>query len=346
MLGRPRLAVIGLGRMGGLHREALSKLSESADLAAVCDVDASKLVSMREVSLKVRSFTDIRELIESVEIAGCIVATATRSHIEVVRMLLDRGLHVFCEKPFGLERDSAISLGKLARARGLILRVGFWRRFSPPWIHAKRLIDSGAVGDVVFLRLSQWDAAPPPPEFCDPTSSGGLAIDCGVHEFDLLEWLTRTRVCEIDAFALPLVDRTLAEVGDIDNLAIAARLESGAVGIIDLSRNCRYAEDVRTEILGSDGAIFVETVPTWKVSLGTRKGLTEIARGGDAFFEGVVGEIRSFVEAIRFKDVTETVGAGASARALDLAKAAVYSSQVGQRVRIPTHQHNVGDSTV
>src|SRR5205814_9135642 len=64
---------------------------------------------------------------------------------------------------------------------------------------------------------------------------------------------------------------------------------SSDLGLIDLSRNGRYADDVRIEILGSDGAIFVETHPAQRVRLGRRAGLETVweRAGEDAFRAGV-----------------------------------------------------------
>ena len=143
---------------------------------------------------------------------------------------------------------------RLARDQGRVLQVGFWRRFAPPWRTAKERIDAGEIGTPVYVRLAQWDGDPPPASFCDPAVSGGLAIDCGVHEYDLAEWLTGRRITRVSAWALPLVEPSVGEAGDLDNLLAVLELEGGAVATVDLTRNARYGDDVRTEILGSQGA--------------------------------------------------------------------------------------------
>ena len=86
--------------------------------------------------------------------------------------------------------------------------------------------------------------------FATRASAGVLAIDCGVHEYDLAEWFTGQRVVRVRAHAAPIVDRSLAEVGDVDNLVAVLELDGGAIATVDLSRNCRYGDDVRTELLG------------------------------------------------------------------------------------------------
>ena len=208
-------------------------------------------------------------------------------------------------------------MGSEAGSRGLLLQVGFWRRFAPPWAVARELIAAGAIGRPLLLRLSQWDADPPPAAFCDPTSSGGLAIDCGVHEFDLAEWLTGLEVTQVTARNLPLVDESLATVGDVDNLVAVLDLEGGAAATVDLSRNCRYGDDVRTEILGAEGALFVDLLPSSRTRLATSAGIETVAGSvvADAFGAGVKAQAEVFARAVGGEAV-DFPGAAASSRAV------------------------------
>ena len=109
--------------------------------------------------------------------------------------------------------------------------------------------------------------------------SGGLAIDCGVHEYDLAEWLTGRRVLQVSAWALPIVDagRRRRPV-IVDNLVAVLELDGGAVATVDLSRNARYGDDVRTEVLGSNGALLVDLLPTSRTRLGDAERRARAAR--------------------------------------------------------------------
>jgi len=216
-----------------------------------------------------------------------------------------------------------------------VLQIGFWRRFSPPWVEARRLIDAGAIGKPLTIRLAQWDANPPPAEFCDPKVSGGLAIDCGVHEYDLAEWLTGLGIRSVTARNLPVVDRALAAVGDVDNLVALLDLEGGVVATVDLTRNARYDDDVRTEILGSAGAIFVDLLPTGRARLADATGVTEVSGSQvpDATAAGVAGQARAFAAAVRGVAV-ELPAAEASSRAVGVGRAVQRAAASGERVNV------------
>jgi predicted dehydrogenase len=210
----------------------------------------------------------------------------------------------------------------MAAERELVLQVGFWRRFAPPWRVAKDCIAAGEIGRPLMVRLAQWDADPPPPTFCDPAVSGGLAIDCGVHEFDLAEWLTGRPITRVAAWALPIVDAGVGAAGDVDNLVAVLELEGGAVATVDLSRNARYGDDVRTEVLGSDGALLIDLLPVSRTRLGTASGMRELADSvvDDAMAAGVAGQARAFAAAVRGEAV-EVPLAPASRRATRIGRA-------------------------
>ena len=201
------------------------------------------------------------------------MATPTLTHPDVVEAALAAGLHVLCEKPLSLDAARGDRLGAIAAQHGRVLQTGFWRRFSPPWRMAKQHLDRNEIGTPLLLRLAQWDGDPPPPAFCDPAVSGGLAVDCGVHEYDLAEWLTRRSIRRVSAWTLPAVDGGVREAGDVDNLVAVLELDGGAVATVDLSRNARFGDDIRTEILGSDGALLIDALPAGRTRIGTRAGM-------------------------------------------------------------------------
>jgi len=331
-----RIAVIGLGRMGAAHVSALGAV-EDISVVALADVRRAALVAASELHPDAATYHDPGEAIQDESAEAVLLATPTPTHPVLTEASLEAGKHVLCEKPLALDPVVSDELGARAAASGLVLQIGFWRRFSPPWQTARDAIVSGRIGSPVLLRLSQWDADPPPAEFCDPAVSGGLAVDCGVHEFDLAEWLTGRQLVEMRADSLPTVADEIAAVGDVDNLLISAELEGGARAVVDLSRNARYGDDVRSEVLGSDGAVFVEMLPVGRTRLGDASGL-ELVVGSetgaeDPMMAGIRGQAAAFARAVR----GEAVGlpdATASSRAVRAAMAANESLHIGAPVPI------------
>ena len=323
-----KLAVIGIGRMGRVHARTLNQIDE-IDIVAIVD---SRLEAVEPLAreLNASPCSSIESILREESIEAVLIATPTPTHPSMVRTALDAGLHVLCEKPLSLDPAEGTNLGELADRLGLLLQIGFWRRFAPPWRAAKRALEEGAIGDPVMIRLSQWDANPPPPAFCDPAVSGGLAIDCGVHEFDLAEWLTGSTVTSVIGRNLRLVDAEVGASGDVDNLVAMLALADGVTATVDLSRNSRYGDDVRTEILGSEGALLVDLMPTGRTRIATADGIhvLEDSRADDATTDGIANQACAFVARVRGESV-DVPTAAASSRAVAIGRALQRSAETG-----------------
>jgi predicted dehydrogenase len=313
--------------MGRFHLRALSTV-EDLEIVALAEPSTAAMEEAAALAPGATRYDDIAAALTHPGLDACLIAAPTPFHPAMVRSAIDAGLHVLCEKPLALDAAESTRLGEAAADRGVVLQVGFWRRFSPPWQAAKACIDAGAIGVPLMVRLCQWDAAAPPATFCDPSVSGGLAIDCGVHEYDLAEWLTGRRIVGVSAWALPVVDPGVGAAGDVDNLVAVLELEGGAVATVDLSRNARYGDDVRTEILGSQGALFVDLLPTGATRVGTDTGITLVAgsQSDDPTAAGVIGQALAFAEKARGEAV-DVPGAEASTRAIEIGDAVNHAAR-------------------
>ena len=328
------LALIGVGRMGSFHARALATTS-AVSVVAIADAHRPSIDALRAVHPEATAYESPEHAFAHAGVEACLIATPTPTHPALVAAALDARLHVLCEKPLSLDPTESDRLGARAIAADRILQVGFWRRFSPPWARLREALVAGRVGSPLYLRLSQWDADPPPASFCDPAVSGGLAIDCGVHEFDLAEWLTGLRIERVRAWSPPPLDGGLAEVGDVDNVLAVLELTGGVVATVDLSRNARYGDDVRTEVLGSQGALFVDILPLGRTRIGTSTGVKVLAGSevDDATVAGVVAQAEAFAAAIRGGQL-ERPGAEASARATRVGHAVARALQSGEAVEV------------
>jgi predicted dehydrogenase len=326
-----RVALIGLGRMGIVHAQALAEIS-TIEVAAVADERPEAIERAAHLLGDARRYASAHEALIDPAIEACIIVTPTDSHYELARAALRRSLHVFCEKPLTLDQAQAAELSALGNEAGTVLQVGFWRRYFGGLQQAKELLAAGAIGQPVFVRAAQWDRAAPLPEWCSPSRSGGIFVDMGVHEFDQLEWLLGDQVSEVEGKPFPIADPAIGAAGDYDNAGVLLRFATGTVGFIDLSRNGRYADDVRLEALGTDGAIFVETHPVARVRLGDADGLRTVWEDetNDPFAAAIVSELEAFARAVRRVGADHYPGAAQSIRAVALATAARHSSETGK----------------
>ncbi|MDR9451952.1 MAG: Gfo/Idh/MocA family oxidoreductase, partial [Acidimicrobiia bacterium] len=119
---------------------------------------------------------------------------------------------------------------------------------------------------------------------------------------------------------------------DPDRLAVLD-LSGGAAATVDLSRNCRYGDDVRTEVLGENGAIFVDLLPAGRTRLATAAGVEVIAGSetADPFAAGIRAQAEAFARAVRGEPI-EVPGAAASRQAIVIGRAVQRAAATGKPV--------------
>jgi predicted dehydrogenase len=148
--------------------------------------------------------TDWRPVMDRSAIDAVIIATPQDSQVEIARVAIDAGIHVLVEKPAARHVDELLGLPQLAAKRNVRVRVGFNHRYHRAFQRARRLVDSGILGPLLYLRAryghggrlgyaSEWRAQP-------QRSGGGELIDQGVHLIDLARWFLGEFV-EVNGFA-------------------------------------------------------------------------------------------------------------------------------------------------
>lgn len=251
-VGRPtRFAVIGIGRIGSQHAAAIASSSRVA-LSAIVDPNPQALASV--ASSHVATFDDLDGLLGATEIDAAVVAAPSALHVELVTRLLDAGIAVLCEKPCGLRSADVLGLGELSARTGVALQIGYWRRFVPALSQLQSRIAAGELGEIAMLIAAQWDGEPPSDEFRNPASSGGIVIDMGVHDLDMVRWLTGQEITDLRGFASEV---TWGEPlpGDPETVNLVIRLSGGASAVVSLARRHPPGDLCRLDVLGGDHAV-------------------------------------------------------------------------------------------
>ena len=185
-----RLAVIGLGKMGLSHLSIANALDEF-EVVAVCD--NSRLVTDvlgRVTGLK--GFNDYDDVLKLEKLDAVLIATPTIAHEPMIRKALDRGLHVFAEKPLTLNSAASRELADLAAEKGLVAQVGYHNRYVGTFAEAARLIAGGALGKVSHALAESY--GPVVLRRTKPTwrgkagQGGGCLHDYAAHPINLLNW--------------------------------------------------------------------------------------------------------------------------------------------------------------
>lgn len=187
---RVRVGVVGVGKMGLSHLSIARALGD-VDVVGVCD-STDYVLGVLGKYTGLRTFGSVERMLDEAEPDAVIIATPTGSHADLVGSVLDRGLHVFCEKPLTLQAAESRELAQRAAARGLVAQVGYHNRFIATFAELKRLLDAGAVGRpghilaeaygpvVLKQKGATWRSR--------RAAGGGCLYDYAAHPIDLVNW--------------------------------------------------------------------------------------------------------------------------------------------------------------
>jgi len=277
--GVVELALVGAGRMGRMHLRALGP----AGRVSITDV-VEPAAAGREVLRdgRYRLHARLADLLAARRPDGVLVAAPTDRHTEIARTALAAGIPVLCEKPAGLAWREIEETGRLAEQRGVAFQVAYWRRFVPSMVALRERIGAGELGQVLHVVCAQWDGAPPPARF--RRESGGAFLDMGVHEFDVIRWLTGQPVAAVVAVQTPALDA--AAWPDADNAQALLRLADGATAAVSLGRHHPGGDLVTVEVFGSAGH---ERLTVLDPDYGDEPMVDALARQAESFAELVRG---------------------------------------------------------
>lgn len=329
-----QIGLIGAGRMGNVHASILAHHLADAQLVAIADVDAERARSVAQRLGVPRHYSDYRELLAS-DIDACVIATPSHTHEELVHAALLARLPVFCEKPLTLTPATSAALSALAADTGVPLQVGFNYRYHPAYKAARTALLAGEIGKPLLFKALQRDELMPSPAFCRPESSGGILVDMGIHEFDLMRWFFEDEVREVYALAPPVSDERIRAAGDLDRALISLRLRSGAVGSVELARNVYYSDESRHDLLGSAGTMIVGQPPQTNLLIANPERLRGEGHRESvgSMNESYRAEMAAFLHTVATGDTPEADGA-ASLAALNIALAAYKSLQEGIPIQL------------
>lgn len=245
-----KIGLLGAGRIGSFHAKSLASDPSVASLR-ITDVNQERADAVA-ADVNATTASDATELAAWAD--ALVIATATDTHAELIRLGAEARLPVFCEKPIALDLDSTNRVLDSVDKAGIQLQIGFQRRFDRGFLEARRMVESGEIGTLYSARLATHDPAPPPAEYIK--ICGGLFRDMLIHDFDLIRWVTGDEVVEVYAAGGTLTgNEAFEQAGDVDSSVVVLRMRSGALVIISGLRHDPRGYDVRLELFGSNDAV-------------------------------------------------------------------------------------------
>ncbi len=210
---------------------------------------------------------------------------------------------MLCEKPCGTTAAEASAAAAAADAAGCALQIGYWRRFVPELRDLRARIRAGVLGELTLVGCYQWDATPPAAGFRG--TSGGIAVDMGVHELDQLRWLTGQELGPFARAAQP-------PRGDgPEGLQLLGSLSGGTAALVSLGQSFPHGDCVWVEVFGTAGYERVPVLWGEDGEAAFHRALRAQARAFAARVSaGTAGDAATADDALAALTAAEALGAG------------------------------------
>lgn len=298
------IALIGTGRAGLIHGRNYAGRVDGARLVAVADANEESVRhAAAEFGLETWH-TDYRALLDEPEVDAVVIVTPTSIHRDVAVAAAEAGKHIFCEKPMAMNTAECDEINRAAEAAGVVLQIGFMRRFDRNFVEAKEAVDRGEIGDVVMVRTLTHGPSTPQPWMYDIQQSNGPLAEINSHDIDTVRWFTESEYHHLYAmagnFRCPEAREQYPDF--YDNVVMTGTMENGMQGVVEGAAAVRYGYDSRAEILGTEGILFVGDLADTNVVVSNRqqemrRNTVKSWRG--LFREAYHAEAQGFVEAVR-----------------------------------------------
>ncbi len=316
------VGVVGLGRIGTHHVQTL--LGIDGVSVTVTDADRQRA---RQISdeLCVRAVATPEELLEA-EVDALVIATSTPSHAPLLQFAATSAVPAFCEKPVALDLATMDAVRAEVAQGGILVQVGFQRRFDPGYVAAREAVASGEVGRILSMRAATHDPVSPPAEYI--AASGGIFADLHIHDFDAVRFVSGEEITEVYADGAALDAPWAGELDDVDVAAAVLHLSGGGLVILSGTRRDPLGYDVRLEVFGTDDSIAVGHDPRTPIRSVEPAGTPPAGAYRDfwdRFEPAYRKELAAFVETVRTS--------AASPCSLDEARAALVVALAAEQSR-------------
>jgi len=246
-----KVGIIGMGGIGNTHADMYMD-NQRTQLVAVCDLIKERADAAAS-RLGAKAYYSAPEMLAAEDLDMVSVATAGvengSDHYEPTIQSLEAGVHVLCEKPLCNDTRKAERMVELAREKGLCMGTDLNHRFVPPAARAKKYIDDGELGELLFANMALWIDNP------NETAPYFHLRALHPHSIDVMRFFCGD-VVKVQAFIMKPSYRKIWSNAQI-NMQFANGCLGHLTGSYDMSGNHPIE---RCEVAGTEGRFIIENV--------------------------------------------------------------------------------------
>jgi myo-inositol 2-dehydrogenase / D-chiro-inositol 1-dehydrogenase len=246
-----RVGLIGAGIMGADHARILSSQIPGVELQYVCDADAARARKVAAETGAVNTASDPMAVINAKDVDAVLIASPDHTHAPLCLAALAAGKPVLCEKPLSPDSrecldviDAEVKVGKR------LVQIGFMRRFDPAYMEMKSALESGVIGPALMMHNFHRNVSAP------ANFTGQMAIsNSAPHEFDIARFVLGAEYKSISVFRPDFRDSTKTGAP----VFMVLKTVDGQLVNIEINNNAAYGYDVRGELVGEKGSVFLRS---------------------------------------------------------------------------------------
>lgn len=245
-----KYGIIGLGGIAQVFAGALNTVP-GTELEAVASGSRERAEAFSKKFKASKIYDSYIELIHDKEVDVVYVALTHNFHYDIVKMCLENGKAVLCEKPLVINKKDAEELIALSRKNKVLLMEAMWTRCLPSFQKTKKWVEEGKIGDIRLIDAKFCINIPYDPKhrLFNPELAGGSLYDLGVYVIEFTTGILGEKPETVSGFA------TVAETGVDDFAVINMSFKSGALAMLSCGIRAKTNRDAG--IYGTNGSIVV-----------------------------------------------------------------------------------------
>ena len=320
-----RVGLIGAGIMGADHARILSQQIPGVSLQYVCDFDEKRARSVADGAGAAHVTTDPLKVIKDKNVDAVLIASPDQTHAPLSLVCIAARKPVLCEKPLSqIANECREVIAAETKLGTRLVQIGFMRRFDPAYVEMKQAFTSGVIGPAVMMHNFHRNVSAP------ANFTGQMAItNSAPHEFDIARFVLDAEYESISVFRPRLTDPN--KVGA--PVFMVLKTTEGQLVNVEINNNAAYGYDVRGELVGEKGSVFLRSPVASELHVGL-KAITTYAEDWRPRF----AEAYRLQNSAWLKSIETGVPVGASAwdgyAATLIAEAGVASLDTGKPVKV------------
>jgi predicted dehydrogenase len=251
-----RISLLGTGLIGDFYTATLHGQRGRDRVEVVYSRSPERLASFQARWDVQETTSDLTAAIEHPDTDVVIVGLPNFLHVDAVERAAKTGKAILCTKPLGRNAEEAQRMLSAVESAGVFAGYLEDLVYTPKTLKAVAAVESGAIGDVTWVRSRETHPGPHSAWFWDGRLTGGGAIiDLGCHCIEIIRNFVGKGNRPVEVMCT--TDTLVHPISDEDNAIALIRFESGAIGQFEVSWTFRGGMDLRDEVAGTRGTIWM-----------------------------------------------------------------------------------------